>query len=265
MTRDASLHWVDPPRQLRLSKRDVHLWRVALEQPQRLVQKLSGMLSGDEREKAERFHFERHQRRYTVARGMLRMILSYYLELAPQDLRFHYGLRGKPELADGLGDGSLRFNVSHSHELALYAFTRDREIGVDVEYLRPMPDAEPIAARFFSPAEHSELCRLPTNQKQLGFFNGWTRKEAYIKALGDGLYYALDRFQVSLTPEEPPRLIVVEDDPGQAARWSLQALTPAEGYVAALAVEGRGWDLSGFQGIHLCRCKHAWKPWVNAV
>ena len=233
--------WVTPSLQPQLSNQIIHLWRIHLQASPGLLQQLIKLLSYDEQKKAARFRFEKHQRRYTVARGMLRIILGRYLGLSPQELRFHYGPRGKPELANGLNDGNLCFNLAHSHELALYAFTQDREVGVDVEHLRPMPDAERIAARFFSASEYEQLHRLPAAQKQQGFFNGWTRKEAYIKALGDGLFYALDRFQVSLIPGEPAQLIQVEDKPSEITRWSLATLTPAENYTAALAVEGQGW------------------------
>ncbi len=238
--------WVTPSLHPPLSNQVIHLWRTPLQASPTLLQQLTTILSSDEQEKAARFRFEKHQRRYTVARAMLRTILGGYLGLPPQELRFRYGPRGKPELADGLGDGNLRFNLAHSHELALYAFSQNREIGVDVEHLKPIPDAERIVSRFFSASEYEQLRQLPADQKQQGFFNGWTRKEAYIKALGDGLFHALDRFQVSLIPGEPVCLLQVEDKPSETTRWSLAAMTPIEGYTAALAVEGQHWTLHCF-------------------
>jgi 4'-phosphopantetheinyl transferase len=144
---------------------------------------------------------------------------------------------------EGVSD-ELRFNVSHSHGLALYAVTRRRKIGIDIERVRPISGPEQLAARFFSAGENAELCALPEHVKHEAFFNCWTRKEAYVKARGEGLSLPLNQFDVSLNPGEPARLLRVERDPQEAARWSLQGLTPAPGYVAALAVEGHGWRLA---------------------
>lgn len=197
--------------------------------------------------RAELFHFEQDRKRFIVGRGVLRTILALYLGTEPSRLQFCYGPHGKPYLADRLGDATLRFNLAHSHELALYAFTRGREIGVDLEYIRYMPGVEQIAARFFSTRENAVLHALPTSQKQEAFFNCWTLKEAYIKAIGNGLAQPLDKFDVSLAPGEPARLLSVEGAPEEASRWSLKALTPAPGYVAALAVEGHDWRLTYWQ------------------
>ena len=139
-------------------------------------------------------------------------------------------------MAERLGDGALRFNLAHSHELALYAFTLGREIGVDIEYLRALPDADQIAKRFFSARENAALQALSTNQRQQAFYNCWTRKEAYVKAIGKGLAQPLDQFDVSLAPGESTRLLKVEGAPEEGSRWSLYSLTPVAGYVAAVAV-----------------------------
>ena len=194
-----------------------------------------------ERIRSESFHFERDRRHFIVARAVLRTILGRYLQIEPKRVQFSYGPHGKPELAERAGDGELRFNIAHSHELALYAFTRGREIGVDLEYLRNLPDAEQIAANFFSARENATLQALSTSQRQQAFFNCWTRKEAYIKAIGKGLSQPLDQFEVSLAPKAPASLLNVAGAPEEASRWSLKALTPAPGYAAALAVEGHRW------------------------
>jgi 4'-phosphopantetheinyl transferase len=211
------------------------------------VQQLAQTLSEEEHRKAKCFHFEQDRKRFIVGRGVLRTILGLYLGVEPSLLRFCYNSHGKPYLADRFGGGALQFNLSHSHELALYAFTRGREIGVDLEYIRYIPDAEQIAASFFSARENTVLHTLPTSQKQETFFNCWTRKEAYIKAIGNGLAQPLDKFDVSLAPGEPARLLSVDGAPEEASRWSLKALTPAPGYVAALAVEGHNWSLTYWQ------------------
>ncbi len=227
---------------------EVHLWCAVLDQPDVTVQKLAETLAPDERLRAERFHFERDRRRFIVGRGVLRTILGRYLRLEPNRLQFCYGPCGKPALA-GMStrpEGRLCFNLAHSQSLALYAVTYEREIGVDIEYIHAMPEAEQIATRFFSAQENAVLRLLPSQQKQEAFFNCWTRKEAYIKALGDGLAQPLAEFDVSLAPGEPASLRI-SGDAQAAARWSIQALTPASGYVAALAVKGHGWQLKCWQ------------------
>ena len=150
------------------------------------VQQISQSLMEDERIKAERFYFQRDRKRFMVCRGVLRMILGRYLHIEANRVHFSYGPYGKPYLKETLGDSTLRFNLAHSHELALHAFARSREIGVDIEYIRYIPDAEQIALNFFSENENAVLHVLPTSQKQEAFFNCWTRKEAYLKALGVG-------------------------------------------------------------------------------
>jgi 4'-phosphopantetheinyl transferase len=169
---------------------------------------------------------------------MLRMIIGDYIDMEPSRLQFYSGHRGKPYLMHSLGNVPLQFNLAHSKEIALYAFTCSREIGIDVEYVRDMPDAEKIALTTFSSLENKVLQSLPEYQRQEAFFNCWTRKEAYIKALGDGVYHALDRFDVSLAPGEPARLVSVEGSAEQASCWFMKSLTPEDGYVAALAVKG---------------------------
>jgi len=236
--------WTPPPADLTLSSDDVHVWRAALDQPESRIRQFAHCLSADERARAERFHFERDRRHFIVGRGLLRAILGCYLSIEPHRLEFCYGSHGKPELGETSVGRRLRFNLSHSQGLVLYGVTRDREIGIDLERIRPIPKAEQIAQRFFSARENAVFRALPPGQGSEAFFNCWTRKEAYIKAVGDGLARPLDRFDVSFAPGEPARLLHVEGDPQEASRWGLLALTPAAGYVAALVVEGHGWRLA---------------------
>jgi len=243
---DCDRMWVHPPSDLTLSSNDIHVWRAALDQPTSCFQQLAQSLCAQERVRAERFYFERDRKHFVVGRGILRTILGLYLGIEPSQLQFYYGPRGKPALTETYGGGWLRFNLSHSQGLALYAVTRDREIGIDIEHIRPMPEAEQIAVRFFSVQENAVFRTLPPSQKQTAFFNCWTRKEAYIKALGDGLALPLDQFDVSLAPGEPARLLSIKGDRA-ITRWFLQELTPAPDYVAALAVEGQGWCLTCWQ------------------
>lgn len=201
------------------------------------------VLSADEHERAERFHFRNDRNHFIAARGLLRLLLSRYLDLPPQQLSFSYSPYGKPALAGESERASLRFNVSHSHGVALYAFTLEREVGVDVEYIRQDVVNESIAEHFFSAQEVASLRALPAEVQPQAFFNCWTRKEAFIKARGEGLSFPLDQFDVSLVPEEPAALISIRNNPLEASRWSLQTLPIEEGYVAALAVAGHDWRL----------------------
>lgn len=229
-----------------MSSSDVHVWRASLEQPAAQIQQFAQMLSEDERSRADRFYFERDRQHFIVGRGLLRTILARYLALKPNQIRFCYSSRGKPTLDTREHDGTLKFNLSHSHELALYAITRDRQIGIDLEYMRPTSDVEQLAQRFFSPREYAVIHSLPPSQKQVAFFNGWTCKEAYLKAIGEGLAQ-LQQVEVSLNPEEPRQLLSINQDSQAASRWCLQALSPAADYIATLAVEGHDWRLTCWQ------------------
>lgn len=242
----SSHRWRLPPPNLVLPG-EVHVWRASLEQPSERVHELVQTLSYDEMGRAERFRFRRDRRRFIVGRGVLRAILGWYLHIDPHQVRFRYGERGKPYLVDESGSATLRFNLAHSHEMALYAFTHGREIGIDLEYTRPLSDADEIAARFFSVRENAVFRSAPKSQELEVFYNCWTRKEAYLKATGEGLARPLNQFDVSLAPGEPAGLLHVEGDLEEATRWSIQALTPGPGYVAAVAAEGRDWCLVRWQ------------------
>ncbi|HEY4563621.1 MAG TPA: 4'-phosphopantetheinyl transferase superfamily protein, partial [Thermoanaerobaculia bacterium] len=177
-----------PPRSpesgLELPAGEIHVWSVRLDPPAAEVERLGRALSADEWERANRFRFEKHRRQYVVGRGALRALLAAYLETRPEAVRFRYGPRGKPFLES---PSDLQFNLSNSDEMALVGFVRGPEIGVDVEYLRPMPDCEQISERFFSESERRVLRGIPGRAKEEAFFNCWTRKEAYLKAVGEGL------------------------------------------------------------------------------
>ena len=238
-----SILWEQPPADLRLSLNEVHIWRGELDLPAPQIDDLGETLSADECDRAKRFYFERDRQRFIAGRGMLRNILSRYLGIAPNQIEFCYGKRGKPALRNE----SICFNLSHSQGLALYAITLDRIVGIDLEQVRSMPDAEAIAKSFFSQREYAVLQGMPTNEKQAAFLNCWTRKEAFLKAIGDGLYKPLDQIEVSFLPDEPARLLSIAGDVESASRWSILHLIPAAGYVGALAIEGESFSLSHWQ------------------
>jgi 4'-phosphopantetheinyl transferase len=224
--------WSPPPESLLLQTGEVHVWRVELQQPGSVLEKFRSTLDRDELHRASRFHFEKHRREFVVARGFLRDVLSRYLRTKPETLRFTYGDYGKPDL-----DGALKFNMSHSHEVALLAITQDRQIGVDVEHIRADFATEDIARRFFSRLEVESFNRLPIEEQVAAFFRCWTRKEAFIKATGRGLSQPLDEFDVTLAPEVAPALLRVHED--DASRWSISDIDIDEDYAAALVVEDR--------------------------
>ena len=168
----------------------------------------------------------------------MRDILARYLSLAPEEILFQVSQFGKPFLVDEHFSRGLTFNLSHSHELGLVAIAIQRAVGIDIEHLRADLVDEQVARRFFSQHEVETYLSLPPEIRKEAFFNCWTRKEAYIKAIGEGLSMPLDQFDVSLTPGEPARLIATRPDPAQALHWNLYALHPGNGYTAALVVNG---------------------------
>ena len=240
-------HWKAPQSELLLGEEDVHIWQSNLDAPMAGFQTLYQTLSIDERKRAERFHFEKDRRRFIVGRGVLRTILGCYLSIEPGLVRFCYGKYGKPVLAETFGDATIHFNMSRSEGLALYAFTRGHEIGVDIEYVRDIAEMDEIAERFFSRGEKAVFRSLPENMKREAFFVCWTRKEAFIKAIGRGLYQPLDTFDVSAVPGEPARLLRIEENSEIVSQWFIQDLRPALGLTGALAVRGCGCRLHRWQ------------------
>jgi 4'-phosphopantetheinyl transferase len=222
---------------LTVSKETVHVWCASLKTTLSHRQYLAHTLTPDELVRAERFVFRKDREHFIAARGLLRVILARYLKAEPGDLSFCYSAYGKPALAKNSGGDTLRFNLSHSDGVALYAISCEQEVGVDLERIREDMDYEQIAGQFFSTYEFEVLRTLPEKKKREAFFNCWTRKEAYIKARGEGLSLPLDHFDVSLIPGEPAKLLGHRIEPQEIERWSLKSLTPAFGYAAALALE----------------------------
>jgi 4'-phosphopantetheinyl transferase len=209
-------------------------WRVDLAQPDAVVTALAGVLSDDERQRAARFVFPRDRRRFIVTRACLRVLLAEHSGDAPAALRFVYASRGKPSLAPGSTPTPLHFNVSHSEDVAVIAAACDAPLGVDVEAVRPLPDMMHIASRFFTGAETDTIAAVPPHQRALSFFLCWTRKEAFSKALGDGLSFALDRYRVACRPGDPARILAIDGSTAAAAEWSVFDLDPGPGFVSAV-------------------------------
>lgn len=229
---DRSATWTEPPQSPSLETGAVDVWRTALDQEDETLQSFRRTLEAHELERAGRFHFEKHRRHFIVARGFLRSVIARYLATQPESLRFVYGSYGKPALE---GEPTLRFNLSHSNEVALLAVTLEADVGVDVEHIRADFASEDIARRFFSRAEVEIFNALAKEEQVTAFFKCWTRKEAYIKAIGKGLSQPLDAFDVTLAPGTPAALLRAEDD--DPSRWLLRDINIGEGYAGALAVE----------------------------
>lgn len=243
---NAAESWAAPRTELALGTQELDVWKVSLDDAEWPEPELTELLTEDERARAQAFHFEKHRRRFVVGRASLRRILARYLKADPTGLRFRYGERGKPELelgAAAVTTSPVRFNLSHSHGLAVFAVAREREVGVDVEWIRADVDVDGIAARFFSTAEHAALRQIAEPERRAAFFRVWTRKEAYLKAIGQGLFRCSRGFDVSVVGDEPPRLLHVASAPDEADRWSMEDFAPAPEFVGAVLAEGRGWSL----------------------
>jgi 4'-phosphopantetheinyl transferase len=212
---------------------------IRLDQPEEIVDVWACQLSADELERARRYHFARDRRRFIVARGELRRILARELDVSVQAIEFAYGPYGKPSLASRFDGAGLRFNLAHSDELAIVALCRNRDVGVDVEAIRPLHDEAHLVSTCFSQREQQEYLRVDPVGRTAAFFSGWTRKEAFIKGLGKGLSQPLDSFDVSVTPAMPAQLLRFENRSGQDCGWCLASFTPAPGFVAAVVTQGR--------------------------
>jgi 4'-phosphopantetheinyl transferase len=228
---------------LALDASEVHLWQAALDG--RPADIFESFLSPDELTRANRFHFLKDRNHFVVARGLLRNLLAAYLGVNSAELRFSYGAQGKPFLLLE-SQSQINFNVSHSHGRAAFAFSRGRELGIDLEYVKDDFDADLIANRFFSRAEVLSLRTVPADLRNQAFFNCWTRKEAYIKARGEGLSMPLDQFDVTLRPDEPAALLNNYREEREVSRWSMQSIPAPAGYAGALVGEGQDWKLKSF-------------------
>jgi 4'-phosphopantetheinyl transferase len=235
--------WVLPPDTPKFQSDDVHVWLVRLGREATRLACFYETLTSDELSRAASHHFKKDRDHFVVTRGVLRAILGCYLGVDPGLLSFCYSSSGKPSLTLEFGGDWLRFNVSHSCQLALIAVAYSRDVGVDVEWLRTEAATSDIAEHNFSRGEISRLCLLPVEKQVEGFFNCWTRKEAYIKARGEGLCMPLDKFEVSVDPGEPPRLLRTDGDACEPFRWSMRSLDAGSGYAAAVVAEGQDWRL----------------------
>jgi 4'-phosphopantetheinyl transferase len=222
-----------------LPRDEIHIWHQELSGELSAIDTFARLLSAEEIQRASRFRFANDRNQYIVARGTLRVLLGSYRNVPPQDLRFAYSEYGRPYLIGDSPPQALEFNVSHSGGIALLAFAQERKIGIDVEKVRRNFATGEIAERFFSTAERAALRELPQEQRHEAFFRCWTRKEAFIKALGEGLSHPLDQFDVSLAPGAPAALLATRPDPKEVGRWTLWNIQTPGDYAAALAAESK--------------------------
>ena len=238
--------WTPGPERPRLAPGEVHVWRASLALGRDELARLHQVLSDDERIRAARFRFEVHRDRFVAGRGIQRLLLARYLDVGPAAIRYRLAAHGKPSL-DGPGaESGIRFNVSNAEDGLLVAVTPGREVGVDLEPLHRVVDRDAVARRFFSVPENQVYDTIPEEERDAAFFTCWTRKEAYIKAVGEGLSMPLDCFDVTLRPGEPARLLATRGDPAQAERWSIRELDPGPGWLGAIVVEGPPFELRLF-------------------
>ena len=233
------------PSSFQLASDELHSWCASLDVPPDTSARLYATLTSEERTRSARFRFERDRQRFIVAHGVLRDLLGRYLQSQPGRIRYVYNAFGKPSLSPEFGS-RLTFNLSHSAGLALIAIAAHSSVGIDLEYIRAQSDDAEVARRFFSAAEVDGLHTLPSHLYAEAFFSCWTKKEASLKACGEGLAIPLDSFSVPLTTDpaqRPVDVYVASDNIVPARRWSLYTLQPAPGYIGALAIEGSGWRL----------------------
>ena len=229
---------------LALAPEEVHLWAVGLEVSTPTLTGMEELLSDDQRRRAARFRYREHRERYSVSWGFVRLLLGLYLERSPRELEFAFGDKGKPRLATG----TIEFNLSHCHDMAVVAVAREHAVGVDIERHRQLDRADDIATRYFS-AREAELYRsLDAGQRPQAFLRCWTRKEAVVKAIGEGMFASLNRLEVSLAPGVPPEVLAIGGDVEAGADWTLLDLEPRRDFLGALATrmphpEIHAWDL----------------------
>lgn len=230
--------WSTTPPPGVLPPEEIHVFAFALDPPAPPLAELEQLLSPDEADRAQRLRQARDRRRYVVGRAQLRTILGSYLDREPHELEFHYGPHGKPALHGGGGHERVRFNMSRSHELGVVGIQLEEDLGIDLELVRPFPEALDIAKRLFAPEEYEALCSLPAAGLDAAFFSYWTRKEAVVKSIGLGLSHPMDAFVLARHPGAAVERVVISGADGPVTRWSLPVPPPSEHCVAALATAG---------------------------
>lgn len=233
-------------KKMTLTEKRIDVWRVMLNLDDFDMNVLKCILSQDEQNRANSFKFFQPRKLFILARVRLRQILSLYTGILPERMVFDYGPQGKPYLLNSGGNGNITFNLSHSGEISVYAFSLNRNIGIDLEKPDRKVDFESLAKRYFSSGEYETIMDLPDGEKQKAFYRCWTRKEAYIKGKGTGIAQLLDKVSVSCAPGEPARLLSNRQEPDDVHKWSIEDLKEESPYIGALAYEGKGAEVKYF-------------------
>jgi 4'-phosphopantetheinyl transferase len=240
--------WVTPETLPELNPGDIHVWRLSLRSPDGNFQPFTETLDASERERGSRFLFEKHRERFVVGRAHVRELLAKYVGCEPNEFEYAYDNLGKPRFKDDSLSQRIQFNFSNSADLGLLAVTLQTELGVDLEKIRPMSDMMGMAKRYFADSETEQLFRLPESQRPDAFFRCWTRKEAYLKAVGKGLTFPLRDVEVTLLADDPCMIRNINSEADDANRWSLVHIPPCVGYHGALAIQLR--ELNSVAHLH---------------
>lgn len=238
--------WLSPTEVFNLRKGEAHVWRAIVDIPAPRLQVFWETLNNEEQERAERFRFAQHRTRFIATRGILRCLVGQYLDRLPHDIEFGTGHKGKPFIENYVSP-KLHFNISHSHKVALFAFSHDSEVGIDVEGPNPRLDYKAMAKRIMSKQEQRWIQSLPNAKQKFAFMVCWTRKEAFVKAHGTGLMFPLRDVTVTFLPNQPASLVKIENPKLNSQIWSLHPIDARAQYVGALVVAGqpqliRYWD-----------------------
>jgi 4'-phosphopantetheinyl transferase len=224
-----------------LGGEDVHIWTAGLDLPEHKAAGFYALLSDDEKARAARFHFEKDRLHFIAGRATLRMLVAGYLGRQPAKVQFSYTSFGKPFLKSVSGESEYQFNLSHSNDRVVYIFSLARQVGIDLEQIRVMPDQDRFAEFYYSRSECAAINALDILEKRRAFYKIWTCKEAVFKAIGAGLTKEISQTEVSLNGDAQPRLVCIDGDPAQAVGWHLELFAPFENYQAAFAIqEGSG-------------------------
>ena len=239
--------WDKPPEGLQLDSAYIDIWRTRIDLPKNEIESYATTLSEEEKERAARFTFPNKYEEYVVSRGLLRKVLSHVLKQAATEFQFEYTESKKPYLLQKYFDQTLSFNISHSHGQALVAVSLNRNIGIDIEKIRAEVEYEKLALRFFSAAEHHQLMQIPADERARSFFAIWTRKEAFVKAIGKGIAFGLSEFDVNISPEEPPVMLATRWNPEDVSLWSMATIDTENNFMATLATDGGDFQLRCWQ------------------
>ena len=243
MIAESTISWHIPSGQPPLSQDEIHVWASCLDVAPTASAVFGASLSEGERMRAKKFRFQQHKSRFIVGRGLLRAIMSHYLQVEPARVEFKYNLQGKPELTRPFDSSGIHFNLAHSEDLALFTVTTIGPVGIDVERIQANKDARELVKWFCSPCEQELFENLAPQEKQLAFFNLWTRKEAFLKATGEGIAQLLSQVEVAFQPGKPARFIAVSGDSERASRWSVRDLSLGPDFAAAVAIQAKNFRL----------------------